>query len=209
MAKLAPTIDTLLIDADGVVQTTTRSFLQDLQALCPEPSNARAFLEDIFRAEKPCLVGAADFPHELTKVLQKWEVDLPISDALKFWRQIEPAANILETIAKLRARGTRVCLASNQQAHRAHIMAIHLNYASLFDELFFSFELGVAKPSSTFFEAILNQLRADAENTLFIDDHEQNVAAAVAIGIHAQMYHVDHGADAFTSLLERYGLVTA
>lgn len=206
MIDSKPNIQALLIDADGVVQTTKRSFLQELRALCPDPEKAGAFVEQVFLAEKPCLIGAAEFPVELTKVFSEWGVELPIAEALDIWRQITPIPVVLDAVSTLRARGIRVCLATNQQSHRARIMADHLNYASLFDELYFSCELGAAKPSGAFFAAILEQLQIDAVKTLFIDDQERNVAAAAEIGIHAELYHVDNGDAAFTSILARYGL---
>ncbi len=200
-------IQTLLLDADGVIQTTPRAFIDDLKALCPDATQSRAFLEDIFTAEKPCLSGNLDFPDELEKVLRKWNVDVATSDALQLWNQIEPVAGALEFVARIRARGIRVCLATNQQAHRGSIMAERLAYASVFDHLFFSFELGVAKPSPAFFHAILDRLSASPDGILFIDDHAQNIEAAEGTGIAGETYHVNEGLDRFTSILEHHGLI--
>lgn len=199
-------IQTLLLDADGVIQTSSGGFVNDLQALCPDPAQSKRFLEDIFASEKPCLTGNAHFPDALEQVLRKWEVDVSLADALDLWNQIKPEAGMLDIVSSLRANGIRVCLATNQQAHRASIMADHLGYAPLFDQLFFSFELGVAKPSPDFFHAILKQVPANPDNILFVDDHAQNVAAAESTGIAGAQYHVDHGLESFTSILEHHGL---
>ncbi len=206
MPQHAPDIQTLLLDADGVIQISSSGFLEDLRALCPDAAQSERFLEDVFASEKPCLTGEAHFPDALERVLRTWAVDVVLADALELWTRIEPSPGMLDIVSSLRAKGIRVCLATNQQAHRASIMADHLGYAPLFDQLFFSFELGVAKPSPDFFLAILKQLPANPDNILFVDDHAQNVAAAESTGIAGALYHVDHGLDSFTSILERHGL---
>ena len=208
MTKQFPEIKTVLLDADGVVQKSGGHFVSNLEALCPDPSQSRLFLEDVFLAERPCLTGKADFPAQLEQVLGKWGIDILTSDALDLWNQIQPVAEILDAVSTLREQGIRVCLATNQQAHRAGIMADGLSYATQFDDLFFSYQLGVAKPAPEYFKKILNQLGTNGENTLFVDDHTQNVAAAEEVGIVGEVFHIDSGFGEFTAILERYGLST-
>ena len=85
-------------------------------------------------------------------------------------------------------------------------MADRLSYATQFDDLFFSYQLGIAKPAPEYFRKILNHLSTRGVNTLFIDDHAQNVAAAKEVGIAGEVFHVDSGLGEFTAILERYGL---
>ena len=202
-------IKVVLLDADGVVQTSGEEFLNSIAALCASPNQSRAFIEDVFLAEKPCLTGEADFPEALTQVLTRWKINTPTSDALDLWNQIRPVSEILDVVSRLRCHGIRVCLATNQQQHRATIMADGLGYSNHFDDMFFSYELGVAKPETEFFTKMLNRLGIPGRQALFIDDHHSNVVSAETAGLVGEVYHVDNGLTRFMSILERYDLPVA
>jgi epoxide hydrolase-like predicted phosphatase len=58
----------------------------------------------------------------------------------------------------------------------------------LFDVIVFSSEVGVCKPDPHIFQCALEQLGVDASATVFIDDRENNVNGAKALGIHAIQY---------------------
>ena len=127
-----------------------------------------------------------------------------MSQALELWGQIDPAAEILTAVYNLQQSGVRVGLATNQQAHRANIMATNLDYSSRFDDLFFSCDLGFAKPDSRFFSEILDRLQVSAKHVLFIDDHPENVLSARQVGIRGEVYHIDQGYNRFRSILRKY-----
>jgi putative hydrolase of the HAD superfamily len=199
-------ITTVLLDADGVLQRSAGGFVSSLESLCENSDQRAEFIADIFRVEKPCLTGGEDFPSALGEVLARWDRGTPVSAALELWAQVNPAPEILGAVEELRGAGIRVGIASNQQAHRAGIMADHLGYRTRFDHLFFSCELGYAKPDARFFSAILLGLRASGNEVLFIDDHSQNVSSAREAGIRAELYHLDQGYDDFRSILAAHGL---
>ena len=56
----------------------------------------------------------------------------------------------------------------------------------LFDRLYPSFELGVAKPDPTIFKLVLDDLDLAPEEVVFLDDHQINVDAAESVGITAR-----------------------
>jgi putative hydrolase of the HAD superfamily len=58
-----------------------------------------------------------------------------------------------------------------------------------FDVFLSSCYLGLRKPDTKIFEVALDVLQRDPEEVAFIDDREQNCAAAQALGIHAIRYH--------------------
>lgn len=204
MPQSEPT--TVLLDADGVLQRASAGFVSSIEALCADPAHRADFIADVFGAERPCLTGAGDFPAALAEVLANWGIRAPVSEALALWSQIDPEPAILDAVARLRRDGVRVGLATNQQSHRANVMAAELRYRALFDDLFFSCELGVAKPSAKFFDAILGRLGLPAQRVLFIDDRPENVSAAHRAGMSAEVYHLDEGPERFATLLEGYGL---
>ena len=54
---------------------------------------------------------------------------------------------------------------------------------SVFDNLFFSNELGMRKPHLEIFEHVLKEIKTDANDSIFIDDKQENLDAAAQLGI--------------------------
>ena len=204
----ATRIQTVLLDADGVMQAPVRKLVPELEALCEHPRDAKNFTAEIFAAEKPCLIGEADFAAVLDDVLKRWRINTPLSGVLDLWRSVKAVPEVLDVVAGLRKRGIRVCLATNQQSYRADFMTNDLNYATFFDELFFSCQLGALKPDQRFFYLIQERLGVDPSEILFIDDQLKNVEAAQSLGMVAEVYHYDNGPKEFELLVNRYDLLT-
>jgi putative hydrolase of the HAD superfamily len=81
-----------------------------------------------------------------------------------------------------------------------------LGFETIFDEQFYSFELGFAKPEAGYFQAIVDRISVAPNRVLFIDDHDGNVAGAREIGIHSELFPVDGGVAALKPILARYGI---
>ena len=59
---------------------------------------------------------------------------------------------------------------------------------SLFDSIIFSYEAGVRKPDPKIYLQSLHELGVPAQNALFIDDRQKNVAGAIAVGMLGYLY---------------------
>ncbi|MCB1692868.1 MAG: HAD-IA family hydrolase [Pseudomonadales bacterium] len=203
------TIRHVFLDADGVVQVPSVRFRDALGELAGDASRAEAFLADVFEAERPCTTGERDFRVELERVLREWSSPVALEDALSVWTLIDPHPSTLSFVEGARRAGYSVALATNQQAHRAAFMTEVLGYRERFDRLFFSCELGVAKPDPAFFEAMVREVGAMPAECLFVDDHPGNVEAARSVGLMAECYHVDDGEDALLRLMTNHGISPA
>jgi putative hydrolase of the HAD superfamily len=86
-------------------------------------------------------------------------------------------------------RGIPVYTLSNIAGH--HIDAIEMNEPGFFDGadgLFLSYQMGVRKPDPEIYRRVLDELGAEGDDCLFLDDLPENVAAARAAGIHAYRF---------------------
>lgn len=196
-------IKVILFDADGVIQKSTRDFIPTLEEIASaskkesnlftklyravggKPSTAQHFMKDIFTAEQPCMISSKDFPSEIQKVLDKWQIDIPLDEVLQLWGKITTYDEIITVIKTLQKKGYTCGLATNQQSYRANIMRKDLDYDSLFDHHFYSCEMGVKKPGTKYFDHIVSNLKIPASQLLFIDDKENNVDAAKQVGLQA------------------------
>ncbi|MFC4561140.1 HAD family hydrolase [Nocardiopsis mangrovi] len=105
-------------------------------------------------------------------------------------------------LERLAARGARLALLSNASADMAHALRRSPALAG-FDSLFFSSDLALCKPDPEIYTRVLGELGAEPEHTVFIDDREENILAAKALGIDAHHYTGPEGVEAF--LAERIG----
>ena len=139
--------------------------------------------------------------------MEHWDLRDRLENALRIWTAIEADPNMFSLIAALRSRGIRCCLATNQQAHRGSYMSETLGYCDQFDFQFYSYQLGFAKPALDYFRTIAKVLDVHPSNLLFIDDHEPNVVAARAVGIHGALFNAGPaGVDQLLAILREHGL---
>ena len=168
--------------------------------------DVEAFLQEAFAAERPALTGHARWVEVLPRLLEKWGIADSYDDALRVWLTIEPVAETRELVASLRESGVPCFLATNQDEHRGRHMHENLGYAELFDDAFYSFELGVAKPDPAYFSAVLSRLDLPADEVLFVDDNAANVESARRVGLRAEQWHVDDGVEVLRERLLAHGL---
>jgi putative hydrolase of the HAD superfamily len=80
--------------------------------------------------------------------------------------------------------GVRLALLSNAPEPLATAID-HSGWAPSFDRRFYSCRLGLAKPDSAVYKAVLDDLGATPQSVLFIDDRPENVLAAAPLGLQA------------------------
>ena len=198
-------IETILFDADGVLQRPAPQRRAAWQRLIGPDRKVDEFLAAVFAIERPGHEGS-DFVQKFSDLVVEWRCEGTIQDALAAWTMIEPDPEMAQVVRALRRAGLRCCLATNQEPHRAAHMSEHLGYSRLFDREFYSCRMGVAKPSTTYFRSIVDELGVVAEHVLFLDDREDNVAAAQQAGLHAAQFLIDSGPAHLTRTLAQFGV---
>ena len=196
-------LDWVLFDADGVIQGTRAGWTQELTAW--GGSRAEEFLLAVAAADASCLTGA-DFGAAMREVLRKFEINAPLEDVIDRQYWIEVRQPMLAAVRAVRDLGLRCGLATNQQNLRGAYMRSSLGFEKIFDEQFYSFEIGFAKPEAGYFQTIMDRIDVAPERVLFIDDHDGNVDGAREIGIHSELFPRDGGVAALTPILARYGI---
>lgn len=202
-----PAVRAVLWDADGVLQHLPAGWEASMRPVVGHlVDDVEAFLAEAFAAERPALTGDARWLEILPGLLERWGLAASYDEALRVWLTIEPVVETRELVAALRARGLLCALATNQDEHRGRHMHENLGYADLFDDTFYSYELGVAKPDPAFFTAVLDRLGLAPDQVLFVDDNAENVASAREVGLRAEQWHVDEGVDRLRERLAGHGL---
>ena len=95
-----------------------------------------------------------------------------------------PCAGTVRLVDDLKAAGHRLAVLSNMPAEQAETV-VAMPVARLFEHLLFSCDFKAGKPDRGCFKQALGRLGAPAGDVILIDDREQNVRAAIAMGMRA------------------------
>ncbi len=92
----------------------------------------------------------------------------------------------MDLIRFIRAHKTETImgLLSNGWPSTRRFIDEHWHIADIFDDMIISAEVGLAKPDRRIYQLALDRLGVDAEQTIFIDDLDENIQGARELGIH-------------------------
>jgi len=102
------------------------------------------------------------------------------------WTQLN--APMIEWAARLQRAGIRTCILSNIGDAIAEGICAKLPWLSGFDHCTWSHALFMAKPEPAIYLKTAEALRTAPANILFIDDREENIAAAAEVGMQTIHY---------------------
>lgn len=150
---------------------------------------SQASQSDLFDKFDKGLISSDEFRTELKKILPPQTTLQMITDA---WNAIligipEHRIHLLEKIRK----NYRIFLMSNTNTmhYNEYIKELKQKYgyndlSYIFEKVYLSFELKMRKPDPEFFKLILKDNDLNPNETVFIDDSEQNLPPAKSLGIH-------------------------
>ena len=201
-------VKAVLLDADGVIQDAIIDQPNAFVRLRGTTDRLPEFSNDLFGAGYRALTGDSDVVALIAGVLERWDCAGTLDDALELWNMIEVDDDAIEIVKSIRRLGFTVCLASNQDSYRGNYMSENLGFREFFDREYYSFAIGLAKPDETYFTHILNDLRIQPAEAVFIDDRPENVEAAQSVGIQAAAYNLADSSTSLAGVLASFGVAT-
>lgn len=195
-------VGAVLWDADGVLQDLPTDQGRLFPTLGAERS-AR-FAEAVFAPLPALLRGELDMAGHLDALIEEYQLQQHRAEILELWDRDAPVDSGRGVLAGVRASGMRCVLATNQDTLRADHM--RTRYAGLFDAMYFSCDIGVAKPETAYFAHIAASERLPLGQLLFVDDSAANVAGARVAGLAAECWHHRDGVTVLWDLLRGHGV---
>jgi putative hydrolase of the HAD superfamily len=130
------------------------------------------------------ITGQEPIEPRLTEVLGRIAPHLTAEKLLDYWFENDSRLDrqLLADLARLKDEGTLLYLATNQEHRRAAYLRDVLELGALFDGIFYSAALGARKPATDFFRLATEGVGVAPEDIGFIDDLEENIAAATQFG---------------------------
>lgn len=180
-------IKAVLFDADGVLINAKRFSIKLARDYGISTDLTLPFFNGIFQ---DCLINKADLKIELGKELPNWGWKGSIEEFLDTWFQSEHKIEqpMIDFIQKLRNKGIKCFVATNNEKYRVEYMTKQMGFGDLLDKVYSSASLGYKKPDMEFFESILYELGLKKKEVLFWDDTEDHVNAAKEFGVNAEAY---------------------
>lgn len=154
-------------------------------------------------------LGGTEFLETIRKAAGKSE--LSDEEITKAWNTllIGVPDGYHELLLGLKQRYRTFLLSNNNEFHYQWIMEYlrreHglADNAAFFEKDYYSHLMGMRKPDAEIFQYVLDNHGLSAEQTLFIDDSPQHIAAAKQLGMEAQLLRVG---DPLPELLDRIGI---
>lgn len=137
--------------------------------------------------DQDCDRGRYTLEEQIAEIRARLGVpSLDQSQLVELWAQtFEPDPQVLAIADRLRTRTATGLLTNNSPLVKLVIETRFPQVMARFDEQFFSYHLGATKPDPRSYLAMLDRLKTTAGQCLVIDDAEQNVDGARALGIGA------------------------
>ena len=186
-------ITTIIFDLGGVLLRTEdrapRSRLADRLGKTYEELEGRVY------GSREVMRGEISAESHMRAVVKK--LGLP-EEAVKefsdeFWGGDQMDTKLVDFIQDLRGDYTTVLL-SNAWDDLRHMLVDVWKIADIFDHMFISAEMGLAKPDPKIYQAVSAELRKDPAELIFVDDFIENVEAAREEGWNAIHFRSREGA---------------
>jgi putative hydrolase of the HAD superfamily len=194
----------VLFDLFGVIALHQRpGALTEMAAWCDAPSDA--FTEAYWAMRPAYDAGQQDAPRYWTAVLRRLSrpVDAGTLEKLRLadidsWSRVD--ARMVAYVQSLRARA-EVAVLSNIPADHADAFLAAQPWLRNLDHVAFSGKIKTAKPDPAAFHHCVTAMHAAPADFLFVDDREENVRAAQAIGMDG---HVFAGLDELVEVINSW-----
>lgn len=170
----------IVFDCFGVLTTDTwRAFLDSL------PEDAKiSECRDLNRQLNAGLIDHPEFVEQIRELTGKEIVEIETMAK----SEITKNEVLLAYIKELKQRGYKLAIMSNIASNWIRDSFLTPDEQELFDEMIFSYEVGMTKPDSRIYMLVCERLRVSTHEAVMIDDIERYVEAAKGEGMAGIVY---------------------
>ena len=145
---------------------------------------------------------------QFIETFQKFLPHADIHDIRKAWNSVigEFPLYRLEFLQMLSHKYRLFLLTNTDSIHISRFehkvgVSFFSDFYQCFEKVYYSFEMGMRKPSSEIFNYIIKKHDLSPKRTLFVDDKKENTEAAEALGI--QVWNLKVGEEDVVNLFEK------
>jgi putative hydrolase of the HAD superfamily len=199
-------VQLLLLDLGGVVcefiHDRRLAALARLSGLASEQVHARLFQSGF---DLDCDLGRYSLDQLHTELCARLGIRASLRELSACWAAaFSPNPRVLELVAAVRSRAATGILTNNGPLVEVMLREHFPELVARFDQLCFSYQVQATKPDRRAYLGALERLGVAPARCVFVDDADQNVQGARAVGIDAVRFT---SADALASALRERGLL--
>ncbi len=101
---------------------------------------------------------------------------------------LRPKADTVDLLERLATRGVPLYCLSNMPARTFSYLRERYTFWPAFRGIVISGEIKMMKPEREIFDYLMRQYALAPGDTIFVDDHQPNIAAAEALGLHTVLF---------------------
>ncbi|WP_373520977.1 HAD family hydrolase [Aquiflexum sp.] len=197
--KKLENIDFLIFDLGNVIIDIDFDLsIRELKKILPEDKHhltSKFFPSTFLKDYEKGMINSDQFRNAVRELYQE---DFSNDQIDHIWNSLldDLPQERIELISKLnRDFGTAVLSNTNE----IHILKFNQllkeqrsvdGLSGMFDRVFLSHEMGLAKPDEAIYRAVINEIQVEPNRVLFFDDLMANLDGAKRVGI--QTYHITH-----------------
>lgn len=189
-------IKNIVLDLGAVILAIDlQAYIAELQRLAPNANftfdhNKHRFYQDFEKG----LISEDAFFAQMQEALQS---NVAIEQLINAWQKIllKPYAESFEFLKWAKMHNYKLYLLSNTNAaHRKQFDQIfnkewgQNEFYNFFEKVYYSYEMQKIKPNPDIFASVLINHNLLPNETFFVDDNAENVAAAKKLGINAWLF---------------------
>lgn len=184
-------VKALFIDLDGVIRIWEPGYIGHVEELLGLPPGAYvkvAFGSELITKVTTGRITADEWRMESARRLREVQPELDTDEFIRLWNAapVRVDEEVLQIVRAVR-RQVPVSLITNATS-RLPFELRQLGIEDEFDNIFNTSELGVAKPDPEVFRIIMSRVGVEPADSLFVDDHPDNVETAASLGMRAHLY---------------------
>ncbi len=198
-------IKAITFDLDGVYFVNGKSnFIDNLVSLGVSEEKAISIFLKSDQMNKLYKTGKMTNQEYWRFALREWELDLSVEDVISLLiKGYEINPKIVRIVKAVREKGFKTCICSNNFPARINGLQKKFGFLDDFDAVALSYQAGATKPSLKIFQDLIDRVKVKAEEIVFADDNQDNLAGARELGIQTFFYE---GLDKFLEQLNKLGV---
>ena len=197
MSNIPPAVHTLIFDLGGVIIDIDPAGcferFQQLAFSTEHPAWNEGLEYQLFKDYEIGILSNSFFLDELRSIMANGQISN--QQLIDLWNTmlIDISLEKLNLLEKLREDYRLVLLSNTNYLHMKGFNQILKNktgkedFSHWFDEIYFSFQMGVRKPSIEIYQMLLEKEQCRASETYFLDDNAENIRAANSLGIQTKL----------------------
>lgn len=206
MKENKPEIKNLLIDLGGVLYAIDYARIESgmkhiqNQAKSPAVSYSKSFQDELFSQFERGEISAEEF-YQGMKLKFELEASQEVFESVWNSMLFGLIPGRTELIRSLKSRYKLFLLSNTNLVHYNFLLPECREIFSLFDECYFSFQMGLRKPTAEIFQKVIQENQLVPEETLFIEDSPQHIVTANQLGLNTLFAEDNNWPDQLNSIL--------